>query len=247
MGNHFTLHSDHNPLTRLRESKNAHRKISRWLSELEEYNYTIQYICGALNNKADALSRQAGASQFQPPSTFEDRVYALFTDGIHFKSQLLDAQSTDLLLSDAVKHINQKIPISTGRLKQVQSQLRLQDGVLTKSGRPVLPASLRSIVVQEYHNIVHLGIDKTYNTIWDRFYWPNMFNYIKSFITRCEPANVPNVILDLQKHHLRICLYPMLQCSLFQSMLDIYLKTIMDISTFYLLVISFPNLYKSYL
>ena len=185
-GNHFTLHSDHNPLTRLRESKNPHRKISRWLSELEEYNYTIQYIRGALNNKADALSRQPGASQIQPPSTFEDRIYALFTDSIHFKSQLLDAQSTDLLISDAIKHINQKVPISTGRLKRVQSQLRLQDGVLTKSGRPVLPASLRSVEVQEYHNIAHLGVDKTYDTIRDRFYWSNMFNYIKSFISRCE-------------------------------------------------------------
>ena len=85
-GNHFTLHSDHNPLTRLRESKTPHRKISRWLFELEEYNYTIQYTRSAPNNKADALSRQPGASQIQPLSTFEDRIYALFTDGIHFIS-----------------------------------------------------------------------------------------------------------------------------------------------------------------
>ena len=40
--------------------------------------------------------------------------------------------------------------------------------------------------MQEYHNIAHLGIDTTYNTIWDRFYWPNMITYIKSFISRCE-------------------------------------------------------------
>ena len=184
-GNHFTLHSDHNPLTRLRDSKNLHRKISRWLSELEEYSHTIQYIRGTLNNKVDALSRQPGASQIQSRSQFEDWIHALFTDGIHLKNQLLDVQSMDLLISDAAKHINQKVPIPTGHLKRVQSQLRLEDGILTKSGRPVLPASLRSIVVQEYHNIAHLGIDKAYNTIWDRFYWPNMFNYIKSFMSRC--------------------------------------------------------------
>ena len=39
---HFTLHSDHNPLTHLHESKNPQRKIGRWLSELEEYDYTIK-------------------------------------------------------------------------------------------------------------------------------------------------------------------------------------------------------------
>jgi len=55
--------------------------------------------------------------QVQPPSLFEDRIYATFTDGINFKDQLQEAQSKDLLISDAIKHINQTASSSTGRLK----------------------------------------------------------------------------------------------------------------------------------
>ena len=36
-GKYFTLHSEHYPLTHLRESKNPQRKIGRWQSELEKY------------------------------------------------------------------------------------------------------------------------------------------------------------------------------------------------------------------
>ena len=142
-GNHFTLHSDHNPLTQLHESKSPQPKICCWLSELEEYDYTIKCIRGYFNTKADALSRQTGASQAQLPSLFEDRIYATFTDDITFKDQLQEAQSKDLLISDAIKHINQKASISTGHFKRVQFQLQLEEGILTTSGRPVLPASLR--------------------------------------------------------------------------------------------------------
>ena len=50
-GNHFTLHSDHNPVTHIRESRIPQQKVSHWLSELEEYDYTIKYIGGSFNTK----------------------------------------------------------------------------------------------------------------------------------------------------------------------------------------------------
>lgn len=58
----FIIKSDHNSLVYLRRSKNPKGKMARWLAELEKYQYTIEYIAGKNNVKADALSRNRNAS-----------------------------------------------------------------------------------------------------------------------------------------------------------------------------------------
>ena len=77
-------------------------------------------------------------------------------------------------------------PLKNGRLKRVQQQLRIENGILLKSGRPVVPTSLRKSIVAEYHNTAHFGTDKIYSLLRQRFYWPNMFSYIQSFIANCQ-------------------------------------------------------------
>ena len=71
-------------------------------------------------------------------------------------------------------------------MKRIQLQLRIEDGVLTKSGRPVIPPSLRKLIVTEIHNLAHFGTDKVYALLKDRYYWPSMYNYIKVFSKGCE-------------------------------------------------------------
>ena len=73
-----------------------------------------------------------------------------------------------------------------GRLKRGQKQLRIEEGLLTKPGGPVIPSSLRKIILAEYHNIAHLGIDRVYSLLKARCYWPNMYAYIRSFMSSCE-------------------------------------------------------------
>lgn len=54
---HFTVQSDHKPLTYLYNLKDPTSKLSRLRLELSEYNFTIIHIPGKLNSVADALSR----------------------------------------------------------------------------------------------------------------------------------------------------------------------------------------------
>ena len=63
-GIEFTIKSDHNPLVHIRNTKNPKGKFARWLTELEEYRYTIEYIPGKYNQKADALSWNMNASEW---------------------------------------------------------------------------------------------------------------------------------------------------------------------------------------
>lgn len=56
-GTHFTIKSDHRPLSYLFSMKDPSSKLTRMRLEIEEYNFTVEYIKGKLNVVADALSR----------------------------------------------------------------------------------------------------------------------------------------------------------------------------------------------
>ena len=183
-GNHFVLNSDHNPLVYLRNQKDPRGKFARWLMELEEYDYEINYIPGKKNVKADALSRNRGANKNQPDSAFEEKIYSV--DNVSFTNQLKEEQSKDDVISAATKCILGNKPITSGRLKRVQNQLRVENGVLQKSGRPVVPAALRNYVVSEIHNTGHFGVDKTYGLLQNRFFWPSMYKFVTLFVQSCD-------------------------------------------------------------
>ena len=70
----FVIKSDHNPLVHLRETKKPRGKFARWIAELEEYRYTIEYLPGKQNIKADALSRNENATDLDNIEKFEDTI-----------------------------------------------------------------------------------------------------------------------------------------------------------------------------
>ena len=147
-GRHFVLNSDHNPLTHMRQQRDPRGKFSRWLSELEEFDYSVVYIPGKDNVKADALSRNYTADLNQPDSQFENKIYASFLQNDTFLSQLSNAQSEDPLIRTTKDLIENQSDIVKGRLKRVKKQLRIEQGLLTKSDRPIVPPSLRTSVVR---------------------------------------------------------------------------------------------------
>ena len=190
-GTSFVLNSDHNPLTHLRSQKDPRGKFGRWISELEEFNYSIQYITGRNNVKADALLHNTAACNSQPSSAFESNIYAMFSNDDNFVDQLKEEQAKDPYIHSTKDVIQSSRKVTIGRLKRVQHQLRIIDGVLTKSGQPVLPPTVRKLVVTEYHNISHFGTDKVYALLKERFYWPNMYQYVETFY--CWLSNLSKV------------------------------------------------------
>ncbi len=70
MGSTFTVFTDNNPLCYLQTSKLGAVEM-RWVSQLSQFNFSIQYRAGRQNRNADALSRR--------PSREED-ISSIFTD-----------------------------------------------------------------------------------------------------------------------------------------------------------------------
>ena len=77
-GTNFVIRSDHNPLVTLQKTKDPRGKFTRWLTELEEFSFDIEYKPGKLNVVPDALSRNDGADVSQPLDYLDDKIYKVF-------------------------------------------------------------------------------------------------------------------------------------------------------------------------
>jgi len=51
--------------------------------------------------------------------------------------------------------------------------------------RLYIPAEMAEGVIQHYHGQAHMGIDKTYDSIKVKYFWPNMYKQIYKYIGKC--------------------------------------------------------------
>ena len=101
--------------------KNPKGKIARWITELEEYDYEVQYVPGKINMKAAALSRNESATPSIEPSRLDENVYFTNVEVPNLLQQVREAQLSDQLINDGrVKMLNGQQMLK-GRLKRVRN------------------------------------------------------------------------------------------------------------------------------
>ena len=69
-----------------------------------------------------------------------------------------------------------------------REELLVQDGVVYKGERIVVPRGLRQCIIDKIHPS-HLGIQGCLRRARDAFYWPGMSKQIPEFISRCSICN----------------------------------------------------------
>ncbi|KAL3861519.1 hypothetical protein ACJMK2_007548, partial [Sinanodonta woodiana] len=69
-----------------------------------------------------------------------------------------------------------------------REELTLQNGLIFKSDRVVIPATLKGSIMERLHSS-HIGIQGCLRRAREAVYWPNMNREIENYIAKCETYN----------------------------------------------------------
>ena len=204
----FTLRTDHGSLTWLRNFREPEGQLARWLERLQELDFEVVHRRGTAHKNADALSRlpcrQCGRDTH---ATAEVAVTTLHPSdsqtGDLRQMQLADAVLAPLLQgkeADTKPDIKSFPAVSKAarRLLQIWDQLIVHSGVLCRQFQPtdnapgglqtVIPEALRTEVLADFHEGPmggHLGVDKTFSRLRERFYWPGYHRDVQDWCRNC--------------------------------------------------------------
>jgi len=194
LGKQFTIKTDNSALQYLRTQKNLSGRQARWMQLLEQYDFTVQHVPGKSNVVADALSRRPDlavntlvASTLEPHPLL-DRVLAARASDDRYMAVLAKVQANQPPLGITLGH----------------------DGLLYKLSGPTqrlyVPTALQADVITEAHSTpvnAHLGMDKTYEKLRRRYYWPGMVHTIRAYVRTCDacqrhkyPSDKPQGLLQ---------------------------------------------------
>ena len=170
-------------------------KFARWLLELEGLNYTVKYRRGVDNLAADYFSRSATTYDTEVKNEIENlerHLYAVRGPiGIHclsgprtddpqdegttmelqsssFREELRREQAADSAIATAIAQIRKNGCVSHGRFRKFGG-MRLEEGILCRGRRVVLPISMSSQVMQTLHELSHWGVQRTFDMIRQKF------------------------------------------------------------------------------
>ncbi|KII62948.1 Transposon Ty3-I Gag-Pol polyprotein [Thelohanellus kitauei] len=178
-GQKIIIRCDHNPLKWVKTMKDVHGRRARWLQDLEEFDYTIEYIKGSENTVADALSRNVSM--------------------ITLESQynLANEQKADESLNRCIELIqNDEQPTQddteeTRTVFRMKRKLKVINETLihdSKHGlRPIIPRSLRHELFTQAHEncLSHAGFETTFRHMSKKYVWPNMKDDIGKWCEEC--------------------------------------------------------------
>ncbi|SGY26729.1 BQ5605_C018g08764 [Microbotryum silenes-dioicae] len=145
-----------------------------WLDTLTKFDYDLQYLPGRENIVADAMSRYSFP---EPLPVIVANISQLSLSDV-VKQQILDAYKTDALCQQALKNI-----------ASVASEFKNIDALLYLRGRLVIPllAPLRESILHDAQDALgHLGDVKTYQTVIQTYFWPNMSRHVKQYVQQCD-------------------------------------------------------------
>nr|XP_034837060.1 uncharacterized protein K02A2.6-like [Maniola hyperantus] len=196
LGRHFTLKTDHKPLTFIFGNKNgipqtAASRLQRWAVRLAGYDFSIEFVRSEHNGPADALSRLP--ISYERPSARLDQHISYMnlleeTLPVNYKQISKEIQK-DTVLCKISKYVMFGWPSAASSEVEKPYFARKNDicmdlGCLMYKYRVIIPSGLRKAVLSELHE-GHLGMNKMKNISRNYVYWPNIDNDIEELCRSC--------------------------------------------------------------
>ena len=194
----INIETDHKPLESivLKPLHNAPQRLQRMLLKLQKYNLQWKYKKGTTMFLADTLSRahlpDVGAcdiaSNLEGIDHTTDTLLAVSKDRL---LQIKHASSDDPVLQILRETIQQGWPENKRnvptciRAYDFRDELTIQDQLVFKGSRVVIPVALRREMMAMVH-ASHIGIEGSIRRARDSLYWPRMNAELREYVSKCD-------------------------------------------------------------
>lgn len=159
LGAEFEVYTGHRTLEFFNQQRDLSKKQLQWQEFLADFNFSIKYVCGEDNTVADVLS-----CQFSTDESIVAPVLTVSTDSELIKSIKTGYESDPWCLKLLRDGINVAGISRRGGMLYVSDRLVI----------PRVPSVRESLFCLAHDSLGHFGASKSYEALWDSFYWPNM-------------------------------------------------------------------------
>ena len=190
-GSQFVIESDHKPLESIQRKSlaNVPPRLQRLMLKIQHYDYEIVYKPGKEMVLADALSRLNPAPG--PQIDLDEAIYA-----VKFSTEKLNdlkmQTSQDSVLRPLMHVIVEgwpedpkQIPKCIRHFWSCRDELSVDDGLVIKGERIVIPAVLQKEILQQIHS-GHQGITKCQLRAKSCVYWHGINKDIEQLVSDCS-------------------------------------------------------------
>ena len=205
-GRDFQIVTDHRPLVPILNSYSLsqieNQRLLRLRMKLNSYSFTAEWQRGKDNFSADALSRfpvNAPTVSDELDEVHQIRLLRVLdvseqgdaiVDTLQ-SAELRSSSSKDEEYQSLVGMVTTGFPKSKSDLPQCllpywqhQSDLTVEDGIVLKGCRIVVPRSLRKKCLQDLHKS-HQGVVRTKQRARQILFWPGINNDVENIVTTC--------------------------------------------------------------
>lgn len=179
-----TVRTDHKALIFLNMCKNPTPRITRWLLYLQPLGLKYEYVKGKDNKIADALSRNPSMTNQTINNEKHFDINLLGTDVSEVMKKLKKYQETDEIYQKMCSEL-------VGENDKNNNNYAIFDGILYKLVNKlwliVLPKGIVKSLVEAIHiNYGHIGIQKTYKLLSERFTMKRLRTIVKQIVRLCD-------------------------------------------------------------
>ncbi len=201
LGMGFHIETDHKPLVPLLGSKNLEElpvRVQRFRMRLMRFTYTISHVPGKNLTIADTLSRAPTSSSTTADDKLDSEVQAfvnLVMESLPATEkrlqQIREAQQQDEVCQKVKQYCREGWPdrsLVKGAVKSflpVSAELTVQNGLLMRGSRIVIPLSMRLDILDKLH-AGHQGITKCRKRARSSVWWPDLSGQLEDLVHKCS-------------------------------------------------------------
>ena len=200
LGLHFHINTDHKPLVPLFSTKNLEElpiRVQRFRLRMMRFNFSISHVPGKQLVIADTLSRAPAESPTDSDREFEIQSQAFVNVVLQSIpateqriQQIRESQQKDNVCVQVMRFCQSQwpdkalLPNNIQPYYSVRAELSVENGLLMRGCRLVIPLELRPKMLNKIHE-GHLGITKCRARARQSIWWPGVSLALEQKVKNC--------------------------------------------------------------